>query len=71
MCPEPGECGVGGDSQPFREDALRLLDDDPAVERLLELGGGAAGPVQLERVARGHPGEPVGQADFFHCPPVL
>lgn len=70
MCPEPVEGGAEGDSRPFREHALGLLDDDPAVERLLELGGGAAGPVQLERVARGHPGEPVGHADFSGRPPV-
>ena len=71
MCPKPAEGGVDGDSHPFREHALSLLDDDPAIERLLELGGGAAGSVQLERVARGHPGKPVGQADFFGCLVVL
>src|SRR5262249_53390674 len=68
MCAERAEGGVDGDPHPFREHALGLLDDDPAIERLLELGGGAAGSVQLESVARGHPGEPVGQADFFGCP---
>jgi hypothetical protein len=53
---QPGESLVDGDRAALGEDSLRLLDGDPAVQRLLELVGDyvrlVEGPVLQERDGR-------------------
>ena len=61
------ECVVGADLQPLGQDALGLLDDDPASERQLQLPGddlAAADGALLQDADGGGIGQGLRQAKF-------